>query len=330
MHHTRRRSARLTRWTALVALAALYGCAGSGVPLQDTAADNTLFGKMQADIFNQHCLSAGCHNAQSQAGGMNLSAGASYASLVNAVPNNAAAQSAGLLRVQPFDPTKSFLLVKLTGPGQGEGSRMPLGMDPLPQSDIDLITSWILAGAPLSGTTGPTPTPTPALPPATATLSPTPADTVTITPTPADTGTATATVTGSPPATSTPTDTPSPSPTPTATPTFSQFEEIQTTIFNTTCTDAFCHDTQGMTGGLVLVAGQSYGNLVNVRPQNQAALQAGLLRVDPGHPENSFIIVKLEGPTDPAEGSQMPFGKTPLSAAQIQLISDWIAAGAPP
>lgn len=326
MHHMQQRTARLTRWTAFVALAVLCGCAGSGPPPQDPVG---WVAQLQQNIFDPHCLSAGCHNAQSQAGGLNLSEGASYDSLFNVVPNNPAAQSDGLLRVQPFKPENSFLLVKLTGPGSGEGSRMPLGMDPLPQSDIDFITAWILAGAPQGGTVGPTATWTPAPPSPTATLSPSPAATATITPTPADTSIATVTVTGTRPVTATGTSTPSPSPSPTATPTLSQFGEIQTTIFNTTCTDAFCHDAQGMSGGLVLIEGQSYGNLVSVPPQNAAALQAGLLRVDPGHPENSFLIVKLEGPT-PAEGSQMPFGKTPLSAAQIQLISDWIAAGAPP
>jgi hypothetical protein len=120
-----------------------------------------------------------------------------------------------------------------------------------------------------------------------------------------------------------------PSATPSPTATSGAFQEIQTTIFNTTCTGAFCHDVQGMSGGLVLVEGQSYANLVGVEPQNAAALQAGLLRVDPGNPDNSFLVVKVEGPPI-AMGSRMPLGETPLTADQIQLIRDWIAAGAPP
>lgn len=326
MHRRRQRIARLTRWTALVALAVLYGCAGQGPPPEDAVG---WVAQLQRNIFDPHCLSAGCHNAQSRAGGMNLSPGASYDSLVNIVPVNLVAKGDGLLRVEPFNPTNSFLIAKLTGPGSGEGSRMPLGMDPLPQSDIDFITSWILAGAPRDGTVGPTATWTPAPPSATATMSPSPAVTATITPIPADTSTATATITGTLPATATATGTPTPSPSPSSTPTLSQFAEIQTTIFNTTCTGAFCHDVQGMSGGLVLIEGQSHANLVGVQPQNPSARQAGLLRVDPGHPENSFLLVKLEGPSIP-EGSRMPLGKPPLSAMQIQLIRDWIAAGAAP
>jgi hypothetical protein len=100
-------------------------------------------------------------------------------------------------------------------------------------------------------------------------------------------------------------------------------------IFDNTCTSAFCHDSQGMSGGLVLEAGQSHANLVGVEPTNPAAFEAGLLRVDPDDPDNSFLLIKLEGPS-PEEGSQMPLGLPPLSASEIQLIRDWIAAGAPP
>ena len=327
----------------LLAGAALYGCAGDGpLPAESTGA----FAQIQTNIFNQHCLSAGCHNAQALAGGLNLTEGASYASLVNVVPQNPVAASAGLLRVTPFEPDNSFIIVKLTGPAPGEGTRMPQGMDPLPQSDIDEIRQWILSGAPAgntpvpSGSTTPvgaTPTdmppPTVTAPP-TDTAPPTVGDTATVTPTLVNTPTVTETVTGTPPATgtftatATVTETPSPSPTPTETGTPSLFAQIQMTIFNPTCIEAFCHDLRGMSGGLVLVEGQSYANLVNVEPQNVPARDAGLLRVQPFNPDNSFLVVKVEGPTDPAMGLRMPSGRPPLSAEQIQLIRDWISQGA--
>jgi hypothetical protein len=323
--------ARLARTTAWLALALLYGCAGDGPPVQDSSGGQ--FDQIQRTIFDQHCLSAGCHNGQSQAGALNLSTGASYDQLVNVVPNNPVALSAGLLRVDPFNPDNSFLLVKLTGPAPGEGTRMPQGMDPLSPSDIATIQSWIEAGAPRDATAGPTLTPTPMGPSPTATEPPTASATPTATPTPANTSTATQTVTGTPPPTSTPTVTATvtitdtPSPTPTVTPTLSQFGLIQTTIFNTTCIDSFCHDLQGMSGNLVLIEGQSYANLVGVVPQNVNAMQNGLLRVDPGNPTNSFLLVKVTNPTL-LQGNRMPLAKPPLSAAQIKLINDWIAAGA--
>src|SRR6185295_12860776 len=149
----RLRIAQLTRWTVLTAFAALYGCAGAGPAPEEFSGE---FDQMQVTIFNQNCLGGGCHNAQSQAGGLNLSAGASYNALVNVVPTNPVAAGMGLLRVQPSNPDNSFLLIKLTGPAAGEGSRMPQGMNPLPQSDIDEIRQWILNGAPPPGTLVPT------------------------------------------------------------------------------------------------------------------------------------------------------------------------------
>jgi Planctomycete cytochrome C len=49
------------------------------------------------------------------------------------------------------------------------------------------------------------------------------------------------------------------------------------------------------------------------------------LVVIPGNPSASLLIKRLTGEIQP----QMPFGSPPLSAENIQLISDWIAAGAP-
>jgi hypothetical protein len=309
------------RIVLLSAIASVCGCAGNGPASQS---GGSAFDQLQVNIFNQHCLSAGCHNTQAQAGSMDLTAGLSYEQLVNVAPSNPAALGAGLKRVVPFDPNSSFLLVKLTGPGAGEGSQMPQGMDPLSPSDIDAIRSWILAGAPRGDMPQATATPTPP-PTATPSDTPTPPDTAT----PSDTATPAPTVTGTPPSTSTVTPTASPSPSPTATPTLSAFDQIQQTIFNTTCTDAFCHDAQGQMGGLVLVAGRSYANLVGVVPQNAAAAAAGLLRVTPNDPDKSFLVIKVAGPP-PLEGLQMPLGKMPLSAAQMQLIRDWISAGAAP
>lgn len=324
------RGVHLGRAALLAAL--LYGCAGDGPP---PSAAGGAFDQIQTEIFNPNCLSAGCHNAQSQAGGLNLTAGVSYGQLVNVLSVNPVAQSLGLLRVEPFDADNSFIVIKLTGPGEGEGTRMPQGMNPLPQSQIDMIRSWILDGAPPGGTVVPTATPTADLPTATVTAPPTSTETPSITPTPVNTATVTATVTGSAPPTSTVTDTPtitptpSDSPSPSPTPTLSLFDQIQTTIFNPTCTDMFCHDAIGVSGGLVLLEGQSYGNLVNVPPQNAAALARGLLRVDPGVPDNSFLLVKLVGPTA-AEGLRMPSGKPPLPPDQIELVRQWIEQGAEP
>jgi Big-like domain-containing protein len=136
---------------------------------------------------------------------------------------------------------------------------------------------------------------------------------------------------GSPTVTPTPTATPTTgasSPTPSPTSSGATLANIQATIFSTTCTDAACHSSLAQAGNLVLEAGMSFSQLVNAPPFNFAAQQAGLLRVKPGDPDNSFLTIKLTGPSLP-QGSPMPLGKPPLSAAQIQLIRDWITAGAP-
>jgi hypothetical protein len=49
--------------------------------------------------------------------------------------------------------------------------------------------------------------------------------------------------------------------------------------------------------------------------------------VKPGDPAGSLMIQTLQGPVPPVQ--IMPLTGAPLTAAQINAISDWIAAGAP-
>jgi hypothetical protein len=78
-----------------------------------------------------------------------------------------------------------------------------------------------------------------------------------------------------------------------------------------------------------LEPGNSRTSLVSVLSANPAAQSAGLLRVNPGNPDASFLVTKLTTPLR-GQGSKMPLGKPPLSAAQIQAIRDWITQGALP
>ena len=77
----------------------------------------------------------------------------------------------------------------------------------------------------------------------------------------------------------------------------------------------------------MLEAGRSYGQLVGVLAENEAARAKGKLRVVPGHPEQSFLIDKLAGP-GPDEGRLMPDGTAGLAAAQLEAIRLWIQRGA--
>lgn len=104
---------------------------------------------------------------------------------------------------------------------------------------------------------------------------------------------------------------------------------IQDTIFSPRCAIPTCHDSQVRSGDLVLEPGSSHAQLVGVEPDIDTAREAGLLRVDPGDPENSLLLIKLEGPP-PDQGSRMPLTGTLLTDAEVALIRSWIAAGAAP
>lgn len=117
-------------------------------------------------------------------------------------------------------------------------------------------------------------------------------------------------------------------PTPNLQPTFSS---IQREIFNTAdssgraaCTQ--CHNAAGrnFAGGLSLVEGVSYGELVNVASRNKP----GAIRVIPGDPQNSYLIHKIEGRPGIA-GERMPRTGGPfLTEGQISIIKRWIELGA--
>ncbi|GMV41995.1 MAG: hypothetical protein AMXMBFR64_37110 [Myxococcales bacterium] len=99
------------------------------------------YGDVQA-LWNKRC--SGCH-VGAALGGLSLDKG--EALLVDkpsvAVP--------ALDRVEPGDPSKSYLWLKLTDQHEaagGGGSPMPVGGYPLPQAELDTIEAWILGLAP--------------------------------------------------------------------------------------------------------------------------------------------------------------------------------------
>ena len=95
-------------------------------------------------------------------------------------------------------------------------------------------------------------------------------------------------------------------------------------IFDKNCALSGCHASDTASGGLVLDAGKSYANLVNVASTEVAPEK----RVTPGNSAASYVIEKLTS-AQPRSGVQMPFGSNPLPADQIALIRTWIDEGAP-
>jgi methionine-rich copper-binding protein CopC len=73
---------------------------------------------------------------------------------------------------------------------------------------------------------------------------------------------------------------------------------------------------------LRLDAGNSYALLVGV----PSAESPGTLRVKPGDPDNSYLVMKIEGRA--AVGGRMPLGGPPLSSSAIAEIRQWITDGA--
>lgn len=94
-------------------------------------------------------------------------------------------------------------------------------------------------------------------------------------------------------------------------------DSIQT-IFTNSCS---CHSGSSPAAGMDLSEGNSYAFIVNVGSNACAPLD----RVEPGDPDNSCIVQRIEGTVAP----QMPLGGSPLDPADIAKIRSWITQGAP-
>src|SRR5262245_44146812 len=119
------------------------------------------------------------------------------------------------------------------------------------------------------------------------------------------------------------------------------FGTIKQTIFKTTCASLSCHSSIAAKGGLILEGDKAYSQLYLVPPVNEAARAAGLLRVNPGDPEKSFLYLKVAcdpAPDGAPPGCQLPVGggdRMPqllgrLSDEKVELIRKWIKDGAAP
>jgi hypothetical protein len=134
-----------------IAAALLSGCVGSGSgldangdPIGSAAGSEPLtpdFQSIQDNVFTPICTR--CHSGPGAPEGLQLDAAHSYALLVG-VPS---AEVPGVLRVDPGNPTASYLIQKLQGSSGIVGAQMPFGGPYLPQSTIDVIQQWISEGA---------------------------------------------------------------------------------------------------------------------------------------------------------------------------------------
>lgn len=142
---------QIRRVMLAVGFAGLAACAGDGTGPGGNGNGNgnggtpTLSEDVQP-ILTANCAFSGCHAGASPAQGMSLAAGQTFANTVN-VPAN---QLQTMDRIEPNDPTQSYLVRKIEGTqaaAGGSGSRMPLNAGALSQSDITTIREWVTAGA---------------------------------------------------------------------------------------------------------------------------------------------------------------------------------------
>lgn len=118
--------------------------------LEGVPEGNTTVTPPVQQIFTANCTTSGCHNGTSQAGGLNLDPGAADRAIGKQSDFDPA------LVVAPGNPDQSTLFQRLVA--SGPAKRMPPGLAPLSQDDIDEIREWIAA---LTAAPSPSPSPTP-------------------------------------------------------------------------------------------------------------------------------------------------------------------------
>ena len=104
-------------------------------------------------------------------------------------------------------------------------------------------------------------------------------------------------------------------------------------ILSLRCAVRFCHFGATGTPPVMSNKDHTYEQLVGVPAAGEKcgdAGLAGLLRVDPGHPETSLLYTKVENPPPKGLcGDPMPSGNAlPLEALDIDQIRQWIVQGA--
>jgi len=95
---------------------------------------------------------------------------------------------------------------------------------------------------------------------------------------------------------------------------------IQEIFVRRSCASTSCHGA-ALAARLDLRSEASYAALVGV-----TATTEPIVRVIPGDPDNSYLVMKLEGRQ--SVGVRMPLGLAPLDEIDLTNIRNWIAQGA--
>lgn len=135
--------------------------------VEDTSGPEVSFTADLMPFFAVTCAFGGCHDGDTRQAGLylgpNVSKGPADASTQREVHDSllsAATTTRELPRITPFDPSKSFLMLKVAGcqnavgltcgdriPGQPCGARMPYLSPPLAPEKRAMLARWIADGA---------------------------------------------------------------------------------------------------------------------------------------------------------------------------------------
>jgi hypothetical protein len=266
---------------------------------------------IQKAILVPRCGKSGCHVGEDPAQGLDL-VSPGLESRVDDVIG-----ACGRPIVTPGQPNESYLITKVSRRNPSCGSGMPFDGTVLSAHDVACLTSWVTHLGP---------------------------------PPPTDAGTETpATVPdasfegGTPPAGRDGGPVVKPPPPPCAdgkmrcgalciTAIQPTFDSIYASIIARSCVFDSCHGGTAPKEHLgMATADDAYANLVGVK----SAQRPELLRVDPTHPDSSYVVDKLLGQNlgivtttnEPSQAMPQPPSK-PLCDAKISVIEAWIQSGA--
>ena len=99
--------------------------------------------------------------------------------------------------------------------------------------------------------------------------------------------------------------------------------QLSSEIFTPRCALSGCHSGGFPAGGMSLAADRIATEIIDVASSGKS----GEIRVVPGESANSYLLKKLRGESG-ISGTQMPQVGSVLSSAQLDLIAQWIDAGA--
>ena len=94
-----------------------------------------------SEVFAVSCAFSGCHSGGDPAAGLSLEG--DFAARIVGV---ASEQRSDLELVDPGNPNKSYLLIKVRGDDEIISQRMPPG-NPLSAEQVEIIRAWIASGA---------------------------------------------------------------------------------------------------------------------------------------------------------------------------------------